>query len=92
MTTCLGKSCSFCLLCLSFLNVLLKFCMCPSFPFSGMWDLIGFSPDHCFSIYFRRVDPLGLLIVDIGIKHGFSCINVPKVPRELTAPEGRCKC
>ena len=50
MTTCLGKSCSFGLLCACFVNVY-KF-VCASFPFGfegGMWDLI---PDHCLSIFF----------------------------------------
>ena len=54
MTTCLGKSCPFDLLCVSFVNVY-KFCVCPSFPFGdggGMWDAIVFIPDHCLSIYF----------------------------------------
>ena len=45
MTTCLGKSCSFHLLCMSF----------ASFPFgfeSGMWVLVALIPGHCLSIYF----------------------------------------
>ena len=40
MTTCLGKSCSFGSLCVSFVNVLL-ICVSSSFPFGsegGMWD------------------------------------------------------
>ena len=56
MTTCLGKSCSFGLLCVSFVNV--TSCVCPSFPFGfecGMWDLIVLIPDHCISIYFSKV-------------------------------------
>ena len=32
MTTCLGKSCSFGLLCVSFVDVY-QFLLCPSFPF-----------------------------------------------------------
>ena len=32
MTTCLGKSCSFDLLCVSFVGVC-QICVCPSFPF-----------------------------------------------------------
>ena len=35
---------------------LVKFCVCPSFPFGiegGMWDVIVLIPDHCLSIYFR---------------------------------------
>ena len=42
MTTCLGKSCSFGLPCVSFENVV-NLCMCASFPVGfegGMWDLI----------------------------------------------------
>ena len=51
MATCLGKSCSFDLLCMSFVNVYQS--VCPSFPFGfegGMWDVL--IPDHCLSIYF----------------------------------------
>ena len=35
---------------------LIKFCVCPSFPFgieSGIWDLIVLIPVHCLSIYFK---------------------------------------
>ena len=56
MTTCLGKSWSFGLLtCLSW--ALVKFCVCPSFPFGiegGMCDVSVLIPDHCLSIYFSR--------------------------------------
>ena len=48
MTTCLGKSCSFGLLCVSFVNVY-------SFPFGfdgGIRDLIVLVADHCLSFYF----------------------------------------
>ena len=34
---------------------LVKFCMCPSFPFGiagGMWGVIVLIPDHCLSLYF----------------------------------------
>ena len=51
MTTCLGKSCTFGLLCVSFVNVYLF--VCPYFPFvfeSEMWDLVVLIPDHCLSI------------------------------------------
>ena len=54
MTTCLGKSCSFGLLYVSFVNVH-QICVCPSFPFGiecGMWDMTVLIPDHCLSIYF----------------------------------------
>ena len=53
MTTCLGKICSFGLLCVSFVNVY-HFYVCPSFPFGfegWMWDLTVLIPDHCLSIY-----------------------------------------
>ena len=54
MTTCLGKSCSFGLLCVYFVNVY-QFCVCPSF-LSGVegwiWDVIVIIPDHCLSIYY----------------------------------------
>ena len=42
--------------CLSW--ALVKFCVCPSFPFGiegGMWDVIVLIPDHCLSIYFTAV-------------------------------------
>ena len=53
MTNCLGKSCSFGLLCafrkLLSINVL----SCFPFGFEGrMWDLIVSVPDHCLSFYF----------------------------------------
>ena len=50
MTTCLGKSCSVGLLCVSF-----KLCVRPSFPFGiegRIWDVIVLIPDHCLSSYF----------------------------------------
>ena len=40
-------------MCLSW--VLVKFCLCPSFPFGvegGKWDLIVLIADHCLSVYF----------------------------------------
>ena len=43
MTNCLGKSCSFGVLCVSFVNVYPILCVCPSFPFiieGGIWDVI----------------------------------------------------
>ena len=55
MTTCLGKSCSFSLLCVSFVNIYQVSYVCPSFPFGievGMWDVIVLIPNHCISIYF----------------------------------------
>ena len=53
MTTCLGKSCSFGILCV--FRKRLSIFVCLSFPFGfegGMWDLIILIPDHCLSIYF----------------------------------------
>ena len=55
MTTCLEKSCSFGILCESFVNVY-QSCVCPSFPFGfegEMWDLIELIPDHSLSVYFE---------------------------------------
>ena len=54
MTTCLRKSGSFCLPCLSFVNGYQFLCVF-SFPIGfdgGMWDFIALNPDHCLSIYF----------------------------------------
>ena len=54
MTFCLGKTCSFGLLCVSFLNVS-SVCVCASVPFDfegGIWDLIVLILDHCLSFYF----------------------------------------
>ena len=59
MTACLGKSYSFCLLYLSFVNVNLSFLCVLFFPFGfegGMWDLIVLIPDHCPSIYFLKTN------------------------------------
>ena len=47
MTICLGKSCSFGLLC-SFVNVYLFVCAFQPLSFEvGVWDLIVLVPDHC---------------------------------------------
>ena len=53
MTTCLGKSCSFGILCVSFVNVYLAMCdILPPFGFEdGMWDLFVLILDHFLSIY-----------------------------------------
>ena len=56
MTTCLGKSCSFCLPRVPFVNS----CQCifSYFPFGfegRMWDLIVSVPDHCLSFYIKNV-------------------------------------
>ena len=49
----LGKSCSFRLLCVAFVNVYQI--VCPFSPFGierRIWDVIVLIPDHCLSIYF----------------------------------------
>ena len=54
MTTCLGKSCSFGLLYMSFVNFGQILCVFvfPRFVIEGgMWDVIVLIPDHCLSIY-----------------------------------------
>ena len=59
MTICLGKSSSFGLLCVSFMNFIN---LCSSFPFSfdgGLWNLIVLIPDHCLSIYFSCLSDVG---------------------------------
>ena len=54
MTTCLGRAVhSVNCTCLSW--ALIKFCVCPSFPFGiagVMWDVIVCIPYHGLSIYF----------------------------------------
>ena len=58
MTTCLGKSCLFSLLGVSFVNVYQLY-VCPSFPFGiegGIWDVIVFIPDHCLSLYTLQIE------------------------------------
>ena len=43
--------------CLSW--ALVKFCVCPSFPFGiegGIWNVMVLIPDHCLSIYFPEDD------------------------------------
>ena len=53
MTTCLGKSYSFGLLCVFFVGVA-KFCVCPSFSFDiegRMWVVIVLIPDHCLFLF-----------------------------------------
>ena len=51
MTTCLEKSCSFVLLCVTFVNVYQFVYVC-FFPEGEMWDFIVKYPDHCLSLYF----------------------------------------
>ena len=53
MTTCLGKSCAFRLLCLSIMRVHQFVCVLFRLRFGGgMWDLIVLVPVHCLSFYF----------------------------------------
>ena len=54
MITCLGKSCSFGLLWVYFVNVY-QF-LCVSFFPGGVWDLILLVPGHCLSFYFETTD------------------------------------
>ena len=59
MTTCLGKSCSFSLLCVSFVGVCQISCVyvCVfSFGVEGrIWVVIVLIPDQCLSIYVSSV-------------------------------------
>ena len=51
--------------CLSW--ALVKFCVCPSFPFSiegGLWDVIVLIPVHCLSIYFEQRITDGRMFTD----------------------------
>ena len=58
MTTYLGKSCSFCLARVPFVNCrqfvyLVMYLVISLFGFEGrIWDLIVSVPDHCLSFYF----------------------------------------
>ena len=55
MNTCSGKRAVHSVNCACLSRALVKFCVCPSFPFGiegGMWDVIVLIPDHCLSIYF----------------------------------------
>ena len=54
MNTCLGKNCSFGLLCVSFVGVCQILCV-SFFPFGiegRIWVVIVLIPDDCLSIYF----------------------------------------
>ena len=73
MTTYLGKSCSFGLLCVSFVGFV-KFCVCPSFPLSiegRMWDVILVIPDHCLSNYFM------VKLRTLYVQCGYRILNMP---------------
>ena len=58
MTTYLGKSCSFCLPRVPFVNCR-QFYVFSYFPFGfegRIWDLIVSVPDHCLSFYFLVIN------------------------------------
>ena len=81
MTTCLEKSCSFGLLCVSFVNCY-QFCVRPSFPFGyegGIWDLTVLVSDHCLSTYPSRIRN-GIYVL-LGLHIEFS--SLPKLVFEL---------
>ena len=56
MTTYLGKSCSFCLPRVPFVNCRqFMYLVISPFGFEGrIWDLIVSVPDHCLSFYFKH--------------------------------------
>ena len=66
MTTYLGKSCSFCLPRVPFVNCRqFMYLVISPFGFEGrIWDLIVSVPDHCLSFYFNTftLSALGLLV------------------------------
>ena len=65
MTTCLGKSCSFVLPRVPFINCC-QFMYLVVFGFEGrMWDLIVTILDYCLSFYFRCI-VLNLMVCFIG--------------------------
>ena len=74
MTTCLGKSCSFGLPRVAFVNCC-QFYVFSYFPFDfegRMWDLIVSVPDHCLSFYFTsREYPV--------LSSGFEDSNRPRI-------------
>ena len=68
MTTCLGKSCSFGLPHLPFVNCC-QFMFLSYFPFGfegRIWDLIVSVPDHCLSFYFSLIGPRQVNLVIIA--------------------------
>ena len=66
MTTCLGKSCSFGLPRVPFVNCCqFMYLVVSLFGFEGrMWDLIVSVPDHCLSFYFSG-ERLWVLILPV---------------------------
>ena len=72
MTTCLGKSCSFGLPCVPFVNCCQFMYLVIPFGFEGgMWGLIVSVPDHCLSFTFN-LDPdmyvITLLVLYISVR------------------------
>ena len=68
MTTCLGNSYLFGLLCIYCKR--LPVCVCASLPFCferATWDLIVLEPDHCLSFYFKLVKLL-MAIKDFNLR------------------------
>ena len=65
MTTCLGKSCSFGLQRVPFVNCCqFMYLVVSLFWFKGkMWDMIVSVPDHCLSFYFATNDQIGKMLL-----------------------------
>ena len=72
MTTCLGKSCSFCLPRVPFVGCRQFMCLVVSlFGFEGrIWDLIVSVPDHCLSFYFPEHSTSRYEMTKLGTKLG----------------------
>ena len=70
MTTCMGKSNSFDVLLVSFVDVFFLQILCVFFFPSGsedrMWDVIVSIPDHCLSIYFKQIYANYVHIIGVG--------------------------
>ena len=63
MTTCMGKSCSFGLLCVSLVNAYKILCV-SFFPcLYGGWYVSVLSPYHCLSIYFQSYQDDGRVLM-----------------------------
>ena len=64
--------------CRCLLWALVKFCMCPSFPFSiegGIRDVIVLIPDNCLSIYFKPRSCFYMTILVVGRKTKVYSLN-----------------
>ena len=79
MTTCLGKSCSFGLPRMPFVNCCqFMYLVISHFGFEGkMWDLIVSVPDHCLFFYFNPCQKQ----LEADIAH--RCCNAEVATREL---------